>query len=174
MTPPDRPDDIFLLPGGHHFGSGHTRIRTILGSCVSITMWHPQRRIGGMCHYMLARPPSKRKDGALDGRYGEDALKLFLAYAIRHGAKPQDFEFKLFGAASMFAASNGFCEGNVCGAKAAACPNVPCVNAHSGRSMLARHGLNVVSEDLGGLESRSVIFEIATGEVLVRRSQPVP
>ncbi|MBL8511280.1 MAG: chemotaxis protein CheD, partial [Betaproteobacteria bacterium] len=45
--------DIFLQPGEFYFGDADTRIRTLLGSCVSITMWHPTRRIGGMCHYML-------------------------------------------------------------------------------------------------------------------------
>jgi chemotaxis protein CheD len=28
-------------------------IRTVLGSCVSITLWHPVKRVGGMCHFLL-------------------------------------------------------------------------------------------------------------------------
>ncbi len=54
--PTDTPEDVetvVLRPGDFHFGGGHTRISTLLGSCVSITLWHPRRLIGGMCHYMM-------------------------------------------------------------------------------------------------------------------------
>ena len=40
---------VLLGAGDFYFGSGHTRVSTLLGSCVSITLWHPRRRIGGMC-----------------------------------------------------------------------------------------------------------------------------
>ena len=46
---------VVLRPGDFYFGGGRTRISTLLGSCVSITLWHPQRHVGGMCHYLLAR-----------------------------------------------------------------------------------------------------------------------
>src|SRR5439155_18563598 len=42
--------EIFLQPGEWYFGDADTRIRTLLGSCVAITMWHPRRCLGGMCH----------------------------------------------------------------------------------------------------------------------------
>ena len=45
--------EIFLQPGDFYFGDRDTRIRTLLGSCVSITMWHPRLHVGGMCHFML-------------------------------------------------------------------------------------------------------------------------
>jgi chemotaxis receptor (MCP) glutamine deamidase CheD len=31
--------EVFLNPGEFHFGEGTTRISTLLGSCVSITLW---------------------------------------------------------------------------------------------------------------------------------------
>lgn len=45
--------EVVLKPGDFYFGGGATRISTLLGSCVSMTLWHPRRKIGGMCHYML-------------------------------------------------------------------------------------------------------------------------
>jgi len=45
--------EIVLHPGDWWFGGGDTRARTVLGSCIAITLWHPQLRVGGMCHYML-------------------------------------------------------------------------------------------------------------------------
>ena len=47
------PIDVFLQPGDFYFGEAGTRIRTLLGSCVAITLWHPILHIGGMCHIML-------------------------------------------------------------------------------------------------------------------------
>jgi len=34
--------EIFLHQGEVYFGDRDTRIRTVLGSCVAITMWHPE------------------------------------------------------------------------------------------------------------------------------------
>ena len=42
--------DVFLQPGDIHFGGADTRIRTVLGTCVAISLWHPVRQIGGMSH----------------------------------------------------------------------------------------------------------------------------
>ena len=56
------PHTVFLHPGECYFGGGPTRIATLLGSCVSITVWHPRLLVGGMCHYMLPsrqRPPPR-------------------------------------------------------------------------------------------------------------------
>ena len=43
---------ISLLPGELYFGQRHL-LKTLLGSCVAITLWHPQRQLGGMCHFLL-------------------------------------------------------------------------------------------------------------------------
>lgn len=37
--------DIFLQPGEHYVGDADCTIRTLLGSCVSITLWHPAKLI---------------------------------------------------------------------------------------------------------------------------------
>ena len=53
MSDPAGVLDVLLGPGDLYFGDRHTRIRTLLGSCVAITLWHPVALIGGMCHYMM-------------------------------------------------------------------------------------------------------------------------
>ena len=65
MNRPLGGNEIFLQPGEFYFGDAATRIRTLLGSCVAITLWHPARMIGGMCHYML--PNRQKHHGPLDG-----------------------------------------------------------------------------------------------------------
>lgn len=79
------PRTVFLHPGEFYFGGGPTRIATLLGSCVSITVWHPRLLVGSMCHYMLPnrqRPPQ----AALCGRYGDEAMEWLLARIRETGA----------------------------------------------------------------------------------------
>ena len=60
-----RPHDYmeyFLHPGEFQFTDDpDTRFRTLLGSCVAMTLYHPKRRIGGMSHYLLPTRGAKRR-----------------------------------------------------------------------------------------------------------------
>ena len=94
--------DIFLQPGDFYFGDKNTRIRTLLGSCVAITIWHPRLHIGGMCHYMLPRKPSHKVTTDLDGRYAEDAMQIFMRELKHSKTKPSEYKAKLFGGGRMF------------------------------------------------------------------------
>jgi chemotaxis receptor (MCP) glutamine deamidase CheD len=72
--------DILLHAGDFHFGSGKIRIRTLLGTCVAIAIWHPTRRIGGMCHFLLpTRRRSESTEGAAAGFYADEVMGLFAA-----------------------------------------------------------------------------------------------
>jgi chemotaxis protein CheD len=156
--------EIFLQPGELWFGDEHTRIRTILGSCVAVTLWHPRRRIGGMCHYML---PSRILGAGkpLDGRYGDEALEL-LAREIKaaHG-QPHEFEAKLFGGGHMF--KHAFCTEKDCGVQ------VPDRNVAAGRELVQRHGFMLKAEQLGGHGHRQVVFDIWSGHAWVKHA-PLP
>lgn len=150
---------IYLRPGELYFGEGDIAIHTVLGSCVSIAVWHPQWRMGGMCHYMLpaaGSPPA----GSRDGRYGDQAMELLVEQMTRRGTRPRDYQAKLFGAGNMFPELSPPSR-----------PGVHYKNAISARHLAQRHGLNVVAEDLGGAFHRRVVFEVANGHAWVRRAR---
>jgi chemotaxis protein CheD len=161
--------DIFLQPGDFYFGDHSTRIRTILGSCISITMWHPQRRIGGMCHYML---PSRgiTEEKPLDGRYADEALQLFMREIRALGTWPDEYQVKLFGGGNMFR--------NVALNTAAAhkmlrdsdCRDVSCRNRKIAYQLIQHYGFSLTAEHLGGSGHRQVMFEIASGHAWVRQN----
>jgi chemotaxis protein CheD len=170
MQKPDHVIEIFLQPGDFYFGDKDTRIRTILGSCVSITMWHPRRLIGGMCHYMLPSRNVKRI-GALDGRYAEEAVLMFFQEAMRHDTNPKDYVVKVFGAGNMFP---GLGRKQTCGPRSTkgeidACSNVSCKNAAIVYSLASNYGFSIETHDLGGEGHRQVVFDIWSGNVWVRR-----
>ena len=78
---------VFLYPGDYHFDRKGSCLRTLLGSCVAITLWHPRLRIGGMCHFLLPgrlRTPSM----PFDGKYADEALALLAEEMAAAG--PQD------------------------------------------------------------------------------------
>ncbi|MBQ1782731.1 MAG: chemotaxis protein CheD [Gammaproteobacteria bacterium] len=155
--------EVYLRPGDFYFGDQRVRIRTLLGSCVSITLWHPQRLIGGMCHYMLpgdGRVAAER----LDGRYAPDALALFSRELQRNSCLPCDFDVKLFGGGRMFMSGNGMDFGLL---------DVGIRNIDAGRQLLHRHGFAIKAEHLAGDGHRTLVFDIATGDVWVRHCNEV-
>jgi len=156
--------EIFLQPGELWFGDEHTRIRTFLGSCVAVTLWHPRRRIGGMCHYML--PSRIRGTGAaLDGRYGDEALDLLTREIKAAHGYPHEYEAKLFGGGHMFLHAFGTAKhGSV---------HVPDRNIAAGRELVQRHGFMVKAEQMGGHGHRQVVFDIWSGHAWVKHV-PLP
>lgn len=157
--------EINLNPGDFFFGDHAARVRTVLGSCVSITMWHGQRRIGGMCHYML---PERGQKAArqLDGRYAEDALALFLLEIEHHGTEPQEYEVKLFGGGRMFAGANSAPQGTT--------SHIGQRNIAAGRRLLQEHGFDVQSEHLAGIGHRNLLFDLTSGKVWLKHVSTPP
>lgn len=163
---PAPPDilEIFLQPGEFYFGEEKTRIRTLLGSCVAIVLWHPSLHIGGMCHYMLPQRPRKRQGEALDGRYAEDAMHMFMRELGRSETNPTDYRVKLFGAGQMFDKPNkpkrhvDICERNM----------------DAGRELIVRHRFRLEGEDVGGQGHRNVILDLWSGDVWLKRAVPRP
>ncbi|HTP97476.1 MAG TPA: chemotaxis protein CheD [Burkholderiales bacterium] len=157
--PPENPIDIFLQPGEVYFGDAGTRIRTLLGSCVAVTLWHPILRVGGMCHYLLPTRGRRRatETPGADGRYADEAMALLIKDIGASGTRPSEYQAKLFGGGRMFAQ-------HARGHRL----NVAERNVLAARSLAQQHGLQIVAESLGGCTHRNVIFEVWSGDVWVR------
>ena len=149
--------EYFLQPGEFQFSDdADVRMRTLLGSCVAMTMWHPKRRYGAMCHYMLPTRGSRRT-AELDGRFGDEAYLMFLREAIRLGTDPNDYQIKLFGGGDMFPSVNK-------GGKSA----IGQQNVSAGLDILALHGQPVKASHVGGEGHRIVMFDLWDGSVWVK------
>ncbi|MFZ6864047.1 chemotaxis protein CheD [Undibacterium sp. Ji67W] len=153
--------DIFLQPGEFYFGDSDTRIRTILGSCVAITLWHPILRIGGMCHYMLPKNNRRQQHAHLDGRYADDAVQMFINEIKKYRTLPRDFDVKMFGGGNQFPSQN---VGEV---------TVSDKNIELGRQLLSEHGFLVRTEHMGGVGHRNIMFDLWSGDVWVKHVERV-
>lgn len=161
MHKPDHVIDIFLQPGELYFGDRDNRLRTVLGSCVSLTFWHPDLLVGGMCHYMLpSRSHEKRaaSELKLDGRYADEALDLMNQDIKATGAPASEFIVKVFGGGNMFPDRSN------------PVSHVGLKNVEVARKLVIRHGYNCVAEHLGGDGHRNIIFEIWSGHVWVKHA----
>lgn len=150
------PKDVFLHPGEYAFGDGETRIRTLLGSCVAITFWHPSLQIGAMCHYLLPTRPAARK--GLNGSYADEVIQIITERFRAVGLQPKEFQVKMFGGSDMFP-DLSLDEVLSIGAK----------NIYMGERMLEAHGFRIAKSDLAGVAQRMVIFEVWSGDVWVRQ-----
>lgn len=159
-APADHLIEIFLQPGEHFVGDASFRIRTLLGSCVSITLWHPVRRIGAMSHFLL---PSRNTPagGGLDGRYGEEVMCIMIRELADNQVKPNECIGKIFGGGNMFP-----------GQTRTDARNVGIKNGEAARAMLTAHKIPIVSESLFGIGHRQIIFDISNGDVWARQIKP--
>jgi len=146
--------EVVLGPGDLYFGDRNTRIRTLLGSCVAVTLWHPYALIGGMCHYMMPTRQQAGEGGELSGRYADEALEILMAQVRRAGTPPDEYQVKMFGGGNQFAGTGRI--------------DVAARNVEFGLDLLAHHGLIPSATHLGGNGHRQVILDLWSGDVWLR------
>jgi chemotaxis protein CheD len=167
------PLDVFLPSGQFHFGSGNVRVLTLLGTCVAIAIWHPVRRIGGMCHFLLpARRPNTAVDESMPGLFAEDVMALYAGALRATNTLPHEYIVKVVGGGNMFPdqLTPAACrDGGCADARQSGCPSIGCKNIGVARTLLGAAGFVIASEHVGGHGSRQVIFELWSGEVWIKR-----
>lgn len=95
---------LYLKPGGYFFGSLEGELVTLLGSCVSLCAWHPEKKLLLASHVVL---PERPDDSLLkDTRYGDVVLQSFLADIYRHKTRVDEYRLALFGGSSTIYTEN--------------------------------------------------------------------
>jgi chemotaxis protein CheD len=145
--------EVYLRPGDFCFGEGMLRISTVLGSCVSIVLWHHMLGHGGMCHYMLPRRSRLRGNNVPDGKYGDEAMELFMREIHKHHTEPRQYQVNVYGGGNMFdrLASHSMDIGKQ--------------NIEMAHRMLDEYGFTKTYDDLGRFGHRKVAFDVWSGEV---------
>jgi chemotaxis protein CheD len=149
-------ESVMLMPGQMHFGAEASSVRTLLGSCVAVTLWHPGKRIGGMCHFLL--PARTRRGGeALEGKYGDEALEAMVARLRLARTDPGDYEAHLYGGADTMPETSGVKF------------NIGERNIEQGWTLIDRYGFQLQGVDVGEDVPRTVTLNCADGSVEMRR-----
>jgi chemotaxis protein CheD len=147
---------VVLMPGQMHFGHHAGTIRTLLGSCVSITLWHPIRKIGGMCHYLLPSR-SHRLHEPTDGKYGDEAIEAMVKEIEKTRTNPKDYIAHLYGGADTMPDGTNLKF------------NVGERNIEQGWKLIDQYGFQLMGVDVGEDVPRTVTITLATGDVTMNR-----
>lgn len=88
----------YLMPGEIYFGTGAelSELKTLLGSCVAVILWHPRKQLVGMSHITLPG-----NDNDTDTKYASGAIKYFLDQIRKHGVRPDEFIVGVYGGGKM-------------------------------------------------------------------------
>ena len=133
-------------------------LSTVLGSCVAVCLFDPQRGIGGMNHFLLPFGQEQGTDRPV--RYGLFAMEMLINALMKDGARKENLQAKIFGGAKIMADLR----------------DIGAANAKFTREFLATEHIACVAESLGGSQARRVVFRPATGQarMLVVPSNVVP
>lgn len=101
-------------------------------------------------------PTRGARSGIRSGKYVDEAMELLLAEIARHNTRPAEYQLKLFGGGRMT-----HHEGDSF--------NVAARNVETLRRYVRNLGLKVHAESLGGYGYRTLLFDIATGDVWLRK-----
>ncbi|MEL7199258.1 MAG: chemotaxis protein CheD [Pseudomonadota bacterium] len=126
---------------------------TILGSCVATCLYDPQARIGGMNHFLLAKPLNDAHSGEFDSDYGLYLMELLVNEMLKLGASKLHMKGRLYGGANI---------------NSDLAP-IGSANAAFARDFLRQEGIVQVFEDLEGRNARRIHFRPASGMVRCRQ-----
>lgn len=134
-------------------------LRTLLGSCIGLSLYDPVQKIAGLAHIVL--PISDGRTDA-DGRYVDTAVKELIRQMNQQATKPLNLVAQIAGGARMFADSRD--------------PTVGELNLLAVKSELQRLAIPCGDRDTGGTIGRRMTIDAATGVVdvhlLVNSSTP--
>jgi len=147
-----------ILPGEYYVTREEELVTTVLGSCVSACIRDRRLGLGGMNHFMLPGSDSGELGGELDPlsvatRYGSFAMEHMINEILKHGGRKANLEAKIFGGGSIMQNLS----------------DVGARNIKFVKEYLETEGIALVSEDVGDIHPRKVVYFPRTGRALVRR-----
>ncbi|HNY63879.1 MAG TPA: chemotaxis protein CheD [Deltaproteobacteria bacterium] len=149
----------YLKPGEVFLSQESALITTVLGSCISITMYHKPTGLSIMCHAVMpSRTDARKKHEHNVFQYVDSSIEWMVAQYEKKGINPSSVEVKMFGGAAMFPDARSRARDLGVGRK----------NIETALEVLKKHRMNLSAWNVGGSQGRKLIFSTLTGEVLAR------
>jgi chemotaxis protein CheD len=126
-----------------------------LGSCLGIMIYDAKKKVGGLLHVMLP-------DSSIDSVKAVNAPYMFVDTGVPRlfhaacnlGALRQNIVIKVAGGAQLLDSQRIF--------------NIGERNIRNLHALLARNGYAIQAQDVGGLASRTVRLDMASGKISVK------
>lgn len=127
-----------------------------LGSCLGIILYDADLKTGGLAHTLLPEPRSG-VDIERKTKFVTTATQLMLDEMLSLGCKKENIVAKLFGGATMFS-----------GLQASDKETIGQRNIRVAKTTLEALAIPLIAEDTGGNFGRTLVFDLESGQVLVR------
>ena len=145
-------DVVYVEPGQLLVCTEPCRLRTVLGSCVSVCLYDPELRHGGMNHFMLPSAPSSTENSS---RYGDKAMAILVERLERLGSERRQLCAKVFGGARVLFAESEFM-------------HLGRRNVDFAMDWLNQHNISVVESSVLGTRARRLEFDLVDGSCTER------
>jgi chemotaxis protein CheD len=132
------------------FATEPSRLRTVLGSCVAVSLYATNRRRGILSHIVL---PKSRSDTDNPAKYADTAIPYMLSVLQSEGIRPRELTAKVVGGACMFGSNT--------------ISRIGESNLQAAMQALDDAGISVAARDAGGNCGRRICFDLATGIITV-------
>jgi len=145
-----------LEPGGVFACGEPAMVSAVLGTCVAVCLHDRRLKIGGMNHFLY---PKTSAFGRPTQQYATVSIPALIKMLQKQGSRIEDMEAQIFGGGELLGAVSG--------------GNIGYKNVKMARKLLKKNGIRVVSEDVGGLKGRRLIFHTGTNEALVMKTHRI-
>jgi chemotaxis protein CheD len=144
-----------IFPGQYFVTDRDIVLVTVLGSCVAACIRDAGAGVGGMNHFLLPETSGEASPVSRSARYGTYAMEVLINQLLRHGARKETMEAKVFGGGSVLPdlRASGVGESN----------------ARFIVEYLRKERIQVAARDLLDDCARKIYYFPATGRVLVKK-----
>ena len=147
-------EKIYLKPGELVVAEAPVMVTTVLGSCISVTMFQPTTGVAAICHGML---PNGGKSESF--KYVDSAIRYMVRYFDSLKISRGEIQVKLFGGADMFTSTQPSVRNLTVGWQ----------NISVAIRCLEEYGLILAASDVGGKRGRKLVFKSDTGFVYIKK-----
>ncbi len=148
-----------ILPGEYYVTTEDESVTTVLGSCIAACIRDKESGVGGMNHFML--PETNKHKLAVGAesvvgnatRYGNYAMEHLINMILANGGKRKNLEVKLFGGGKIIPTLGDVGQRNI----------------DFVLEYIDTEALKLVSNDLGDIYPRKVIYFPKTGKVRMKK-----
>jgi len=156
---------VYLQQGDLYCTGKHSVVTTVLGSCISVTMFYRRLGLSAISHGFLPRCRNQQScgDGCRDrGRYVDCSIRIMVGWFKQYHVHSGELEVGIYGGAEMFGV----------GYRGRATASVGKQNIDTAEKLLGDGGLQVLTKDVGGTQGRKIYFNTRDGCIHVQYLQP--
>ncbi len=155
----DKPEK-YIGPGEFYASREDVVISTLLGSCISVALYDPDLKIGGLNHFMLPFPHAVTGEIlSTNAKYGVNAMEVLINDILKKGGQKNKLKAKVFGGSAVLDYQKE------------ATYNIPKMNISFAFEFLDTERIPVEAYSVGGTRPRKIFFFPREARILMKYSK---